>query len=175
MMKRDGDMRKRTLILVLILMVLSGVFCAGLSERKKECEHEWVLENTVPATCTETGTEKYRCSLCGKTKSESIPALGHEWGACTVLQNPTCTEDGVTRCYCIRDASHYEDKTLPALGHKWGSWATQKKPTFTVSGYKSHVCERCGNTGRQKIPALLQQDSYALALMFLLVTPFTLR
>ena len=43
------------------------------------CEHDWQEgEATVP-TCVRPGSASYVCSLCGQTKTESIPALGHNW------------------------------------------------------------------------------------------------
>ena len=51
-----------------------------------ECEHDWGEgETTKNATCTENGEKTYTCSICGETKTETIPAAGHSYvaGKCT--------------------------------------------------------------------------------------------
>ena len=51
------------------------------------CAHEWndgVV--TTPATCTVDGVKTYTCTKCGATKTEAVPATGHNYvdGVCTV-------------------------------------------------------------------------------------------
>ena len=51
----------------------------GSGSDNPPCEHDWQEgEATVP-TCVRPGSASYVCSLCGQTKTESIPALGHNW------------------------------------------------------------------------------------------------
>lgn len=52
---------------------------------------------TQEATCTETGIMTYTCTDCGETKTETIPALGHDWDA-GVLDETT----GITTFTCNR-------------------------------------------------------------------------
>ena len=52
----------------------------------KPCSHYWGIGTiTVPASCTEDGIRTYTCSYCQETKTEPIPALGHDYlrGVCT--------------------------------------------------------------------------------------------
>ena len=60
-------------------------------ETPEPCEHVWGegVETTL-ATCTEAGVKTYTCSKCGETKTEPIPALGHNY------VNGTCTRCGAT-------------------------------------------------------------------------------
>ncbi|MBQ7086472.1 MAG: S-layer homology domain-containing protein, partial [Clostridia bacterium] len=67
-----------------------------------KCEHQWNDgEVTTEATCGEAGVKTFTCTLCGETKTESVPATEeHEWDTeyakndqqhwfnCT---NPECT------------------------------------------------------------------------------------
>ena len=48
--------------------------------------HRETEEITRPATCTEPGEKTYTCSLCGESRTETIPAEGHHYenGVCTV-------------------------------------------------------------------------------------------
>ncbi len=42
--------------------------------------HTWDEgEETTPATCTVDGSRTYTCTVCGETKTETIPATGHEY------------------------------------------------------------------------------------------------
>lgn len=50
----------------------------GSADKPKPHTHSWDGGTvTVQPTCTTAGTKVYHCS-CGKTKKESIPALGHD-------------------------------------------------------------------------------------------------
>lgn len=43
------------------------------------CNHQWTETSTTPATCTVPGSRLLTCSLCGQTKTDTIPAPGHSW------------------------------------------------------------------------------------------------
>ncbi len=158
---------KRSLCGILILLFLLGAMnTAGYAvTENKKCNHEWKLVRLTEPTCTKGGKEKYRCSLCGDEKTEKLPALGHEWSLCTVLKAPTCTEEGIIRCYCSRDASHYKDETMEPLGHQWGDWITIKYADLTRPGKKQRTCERCGAVESKQTPPLIRRPDYDLTLM----------
>ena len=159
-MKHSG-IRFFPAILVLFMLVLTGVAGAG---KKDSCSHQWELVSSTAATCTESGAQEYRCSLCGKTKKERVRALGHDWSVCTVIRKPTCTEEGLTRCYCSRDRSHCEDKKQPALGHNWGDWTLVKNPDQAEPGIEIRTCSRCNSVEQRQVPPRLQQQNpYSLA------------
>lgn len=43
------------------------------------CTHEWKETKRTAATCTLPGSVESTCSKCKKTKTESLPKLGHTW------------------------------------------------------------------------------------------------
>jgi hypothetical protein len=43
------------------------------------CDHDWQASDGTLPTCTRPGSASYVCSKCQQTKSEAIPALGHNW------------------------------------------------------------------------------------------------
>ena len=43
------------------------------------CDHDWQASDGTLPTCTRPGSASYVCSKCQHTKSEVIPALGHNW------------------------------------------------------------------------------------------------
>ena len=67
--------------------------------------HTWDSgEVSKEPTCTEDGARTYTCTVsgCGHTKTESIPALGHDHSQVDVIKEATCTEDGQQTLSCFR-------------------------------------------------------------------------
>lgn len=115
----------------------------------EKCDHsqgEYAAESVSP-TCTEKGSQTYRCSSCGEITRvvELAPDSGF-WShdRQTVTVQPTCTEDGykVTKCgRCGKELdSHYS--IVKALGHQFVE--TTVDPTCTESGYTVQKCRVCG-------------------------------
>lgn len=83
-------------------------------------EHSWDAGVVIKEpTCTEAGEMKYTCSVCHRTKVESIDALGHTWVAGEVVA-PTCTEAGYTNYTCSVCGETKQDDFVDATGHVWG-------------------------------------------------------
>ena len=114
----------------------------------EKCSHSntYAAEKVSP-TCTEKGSQTYRCSSCGEiTKVVELAPDSGVWShdRQTVTVQPTCTEDGykVTKCgRCGKElGSHYN--IVKALGHQFVE--TTVAPTCTESGYTVSKCTRCG-------------------------------
>ncbi len=81
--------------------------------------HAWTYTScAAEATCTETGSATLTCAICGATKADTLPALGHK----TELQkqaDPTCTENGYTGDQVCVDCGEtiIQGQTVPATGH----------------------------------------------------------
>lgn len=151
--------------LVLIILLAAGCAAGLAGGTQKGCKHQWELIKTVQPTCTKEGREVYRCGKCGDEKTKTLPALGHEWGYCTVIRQATCTEDGLTRCFCNRDESHHKDQIISALGHDWGEWVTVKEAGLTYDGRKERACGRCGAKEEQAIPRQIQKKKYEIKVL----------
>ena len=110
-------------------------------------EHDWQEQTSLAKspTCTEKGSKTYKCSKCGETKVEEIPATGHTWKIHQIAQNRSecrCTKCGATKAHDLKVVSkdpatctkkgiiHYvckdcgkkvrdNDPDAPALGHDW--------------------------------------------------------
>lgn len=114
----------------------------------EKCSHSntYAAEKVSP-TCTEKGSQTYRCSSCGEiTKVVELAPDSGFWShdRQTVTVQPTCTEDGykVTKCgRCGKElGSHYS--IVKALGHQFVE--TTVAPTCTESGYTVQKCSVCG-------------------------------
>ena len=98
-------------------------------ESQSACTHNWVAGTVHAPTCTEAGYTEYECSKCGETKQDDVTAaLGHDYGAWTVVTPASCLTAGEERRVCSHDSSHIETRPIAALGHS----------------YIDGICERCG-------------------------------
>ena len=99
-------------------------------QKEEEHTHAWDEGKvTKEASCTEKGEKTFTCS-CGETKTEEIPALGHDWGevSCSWAgDNSACSASRV----CKRDASHTESESVKPTEK------TNKEPTCTEKGEKT--------------------------------------
>lgn len=43
------------------------------------CEHDWQEASGTDPTCTLPGKVTLSCAKCQQTKTETLPALGHDW------------------------------------------------------------------------------------------------
>ena len=88
------------------------------NEAKQEhTEHVWNDgEVKKEATCTEEGSKLYTCIVCGDTKTEVIPAAGHnystEW---TIDKEATTTEEGSKSHHCTVCGDKADITVIPKL------------------------------------------------------------
>ena len=137
-----------------------GFKVTSVTAGSKTCQHVWDNGKvTKEPTETETGIKTYTCTLCGETKTETIPKLTHEHSYKAVVTAPTCTEKGYTTHTCACGDS-YVDTYVDALGHAWDNGKVTKEPTETETGVKTFTCTRCGETKTEAIPALSHEHSY---------------
>ena len=101
--------------------------------------HKWDSGKiTKEPTCTEEGVKTFECTVCGKTKTEKVEALGHDWNNdFTVDKEATCEETGVKSIHCKRCDERKEITTIPAKGHVAG----EKK----IENATEAVCEAGGS------------------------------
>ena len=92
---------------------------------------------TKEPTEKENGEKKFTCTVCGQTKTETIPPKGqqHQHQYESITHEPSCTQGGYTihTCSC---GSYYTDSETPAKGHSWQSATCTSAKTCTVCGEK---------------------------------------
>ena len=87
------------------------------------CEHDWQPSDGRLPTCTLPGSAVSVCSKCQQTKTESIPALGHDWQVKQTVtteydETGQLTQQGYTIFECSRCHEQYKstDGTIPPGG-----------------------------------------------------------
>ena len=117
------------------------------------CSHKWGKWHvTKEPTCTEQGTRKRTCKLCGKVQKESIKKTGHSYGNWKVTEEATCTEEG-TRVRTCKVCGHKEKQSYLA-DHEYGKWKVLKEATCTEKGVRQHTCKVCGHVEKKDIEML---------------------
>ena len=109
---------------------------------------------TKNATCTQVGTKSRKCTVCGKTETQTIAKTGHKSVTDKTI-SATCTTDGKTEgSHCsVCGAVIKAQDTIKATGHKFGDWTTTKSSTCTESGTQIRKCETCGATESKSLSA----------------------
>lgn len=111
------------------------------------------------ATCTDDGSVVTKCSLCGDTTTETIPAKGHTFtGTETIVDEATCTLDGLKTIKCAScDAT--TEVIIPKLGHKMVA-GVAVEATCTSSGYTPYTCENGCGESYKVYDATVKEHSY---------------
>lgn len=106
--------------------------CERCGKPAETAEHRYGDWQTVKAaTCTEDGSRKRECEICGHKDSETLQKLEHDWGEWKFDGKNTHTRT------CVRDTLHTESKPCKYT-------ATVTDPTCEDKGYTSFECEVCG-------------------------------
>ncbi len=154
------------------VLMLSSTSYDPNAESQPECSHSWGegVVTTEP-TCTQAGEMTYTCNLCQETKTETIDALGHDWGEWTKLDennhSHTCQRDGCgateTKAHSFVDGKcsvcGYQQPTEEHV-HSYGEWQMDETQHWRVCsdtscnkeerGAHSFVDGRCSVCGYQQ-------------------------
>ncbi len=128
--------------------------CTHTSEKKDVAAHSWNDgEVTTSATEEADGVKTYTCTVCGQTKTEAIPALGHE--------HTYATE------WSKNDAEHWHAATCKhttlkkdVAAHSWNGGEVTTEPTEEAEGVKTYTCTVCGQTKTEAIAKLPHTHKY---------------
>ncbi len=121
--------------------------------------HVW--DNGVVTTApTETtpGVRTRTCTVCGQTRTETIPATGAHDYQFTKNVTPTCTDGGYDLYTCSGCGATERRNLTDAAGHKWDGGTVTTAPTETTPGVRTFTCTVCGQTRTEAIPATGAHD-----------------
>ena len=101
-----------------------------------------VKQSETPATCEKAGTIVWKCSRCDETKTQTIPALNHDYRDDWAVTTPaTCTTEGVETRYCHNDHNHFETRPTAKDSNNHAGHGTH------IEGYVAPTCTKDGYTG----------------------------
>ena len=125
--------------------------CEHTDEVSDKAPHSWDEGKTVAATCTKAGTITFTCTVCGATRTETIPATGHKWNDGEVTTEPTCTTEGIKTFTCS-NCNKTRTETIPSTEHSWEENLTMEA-SCTEDGKITKTCTICGSVNMEIIPA----------------------
>ncbi|MDY4219826.1 MAG: S8 family serine peptidase [Candidatus Faecousia sp.] len=75
--------------------------------------HAYEVTSETAPTCTEAGSRTYTCPKCGSSYTESLEALGHDFGDWAVTLPAGCFREGLETRSCTR-CGETETRAIPA-------------------------------------------------------------
>lgn len=118
-------------------------------------EHVWGEGAiTTKPTCTTPGVKTYTCSVCQKTKTEEIPATGHQHTEVRNVKEATCKEEGYTGDTYCTDCGEKLSSGEPTAkkAHDWDEGKVITEATCKNTGVKTYTCNNCSETKTEVIP-----------------------
>lgn len=96
------------------------------------------------ATCTEDAYTTKTCKYCGYIEvAVDKGSAGHVWDEWDTVTNPTCTDWGLEKRYCLNCDECEENSIAPSHSYEIDSIL---EPTCTSGGYTTYKCTECGDT-----------------------------
>lgn len=116
------------------------------------------LKETVitEPTCGTAGSKELTCSRCDYKEVTELPATGsHTYGDWVIVNEATCTEDGLRTQTCTVCGDVLEE-VIEATGHTFGEWTVTTPATCETEGQEERACtnEGCTEVESKVIPAL---------------------
>ena len=123
--------------------------------------HNWTSTGKTNPTCTETGSESFKCSICGATKTETLSAKGHTEVTIPAVA-ATCTATGLTagkKCSVCGTVTVAQTTVAKNPSNHTGSQVTLSAvaPTCEATGLTEGKKWSCCNaiiTAQQTVPKL---------------------
>lgn len=116
-------------------------------------EHNYAeIEDTrVNPTCTNNGSAKYKCTICGEVIEKELPALGHDW------DGGVRNGDYITY-YCRREGCSETKTEESQHTHTYDEGIVTQAATCGAPGVLTRTCAICGQQIQEEIPATGQHQ-----------------
>ena len=108
--------------------------------------------STTAATCTAAGSTVTSCTVCTYSKTETIPALGHNYTE-SAQTDASCTAPATKTYVCSTCNDSYTENVGETLDHSYDTVRTDVEASCTEAGQKTLICG-CGESCTEEIPAL---------------------
>ena len=105
--------------------------------------HNWVESEHKDATCAEDGYTEYKCSACGETKRDVVPATGeHHFTVVAKVVAPTYTSEGYTIYKCETCNETEKRDIVPMLVPESNGGSSAVTLTVTGAGaYETSIAD----------------------------------
>ena len=128
------------------------------SERKViTASHKVSTWSETPATCTEDGKRTGVCTECGETVEETISATGHNYDENDLLEDETVVNEEDGHTYYSFECKNCHERIVEKEHNEWIEGCYTRTvlttATCTVPGLARDVCDICGESRTQVIPA----------------------
>ena len=128
--------------------------CSKCGESYKDAyvnakSHSYVSKLTTEPTCTADGLMTYTCKNCNEKKTETVPALGHNYVVSVI--EPTCENQGYTLHKCAKCGVSYKDNYTEEADHSYVSNII-KQATCQSTGTREYTCKICNTSYTETIP-----------------------
>ncbi|MBQ8506707.1 MAG: SH3 domain-containing protein [Clostridia bacterium] len=115
-------------------------------------EHKMeVVDTKVAATCTNTGIDNVKCSVCGATGTKTTKALGHTLVTKEVAASCEETAGLLTYCSVCSYKTKFVKTGETALDHKWGDKVFVAATCEKDAHYETTCLRGCGKVAITKI------------------------
>ncbi len=128
-------------------------------------QHSYEMTVTLAPTCTEAGTALYKCTSCGDSYEETIPARGHDMYLVEQVESK-CVEEGKRVSACRNCDLVVTEMLPPAYDVHDHKPAIIIESTCRSAGSITYTCTRCGDSYTEsisKIPHEFEEKSETLS------------
>ena len=123
---------KKKFLLPICLMILCLLFTA--CQQEATCDHHSIVTTTEKeATCTQKGTLKHSCQLCGVIITQVTPIGDHSFTE-TQTREATCSEEGIITRSCAVCGTA-EERSIAPIAHQ-----------FDIYSLTPNTCTVCDDT-----------------------------
>lgn len=127
------------------------VLTANFKADAHENNYAEIEDTRVNPTCTNNGSAKYKCTICGEVIEKELPALGHDW------DGGVRSGDYITY-YCRREGCSETKTEESQHTHTYDEGIVTQAATCGAPGVLTRTCAICGQQIQEEIPATGQHQ-----------------
>ena len=127
------------------------VLTANFKADSHEHNYAEIEDTRVNPTCTNNGSAKYKCTICGEVIEKELPALGHDW------DGGVRSGDYITY-YCRREGCSETKTEESQHTHTYDEGIVTQAATCGAPGVLTRTCAICGQQIQEEIPATGQHQ-----------------
>lgn len=127
------------------------VLTANFKANAHEHNYAEIEDTRVNPTCTNNGSAKYKCTICGEVIEKELPALGHDW------DGGVRSGDYITY-YCRREGCSETKTEESQHTHTYDEGIVTQAATCGAPGVLTRTCAICGQQIQEEIPATGQHQ-----------------